>query len=280
QPAKPAMSIVTISWGSLSSGLELAQKVAGRLGCRCLGREELTEAAAKYGIPEIKLSELFEKKPTFWERLTESRQRYLLIVRAAMFELAQSGPMVYHGQGGQTLLKDISHVLKVWAIASLESRVKAAMHQGQPTREAALHHIRQIDEERLRRTRELFNVDWRDASLYDLVVNLQHMSMDAAVDAIVYLAEAPYYQPTAASQRALDDMALAARVRVALAIQEPAILDIDVRADGGVVWLSGAVEGFDDSDAEEVVAVARRVPGVREVHSELKLKPVLPYLAP
>lgn len=60
------MSIITISRGSLSGGQELAERVARRLGYRCISREVLVEAAAKFGVPELKLSEYLEKMPGFW----------------------------------------------------------------------------------------------------------------------------------------------------------------------------------------------------------------------
>ena len=94
------MSIITISRGSLSGGRDLAERVAARLGYRCISREVLLEAASRYGVPEPKLWELFEKKPSFWEWLTRSRERYIVFMQAAMCEEAQHGQLVYHGQAG------------------------------------------------------------------------------------------------------------------------------------------------------------------------------------
>jgi len=94
------MSIITISRGSLSGGRALAERLADRLGYQCISSEALIEAAAKYGVSEPKLTEVFEKTPSFWERLTKSRRLYLIFIQAAMCELAQQGKLVYHGQGG------------------------------------------------------------------------------------------------------------------------------------------------------------------------------------
>src|SRR5438270_8917021 len=123
------MSVITISRGSLSGGQELAEHVAQRLGYRCVSREVLIEAAAKYGIPEPKLDELFEKKPSFWEWLTRSRERYLVFIQAAMCEFAQAGNYVYHGHAGQQLLPGVRHVLKVRLIAPPDRRIRSAMEQ-------------------------------------------------------------------------------------------------------------------------------------------------------
>ncbi len=273
------MPIITISRGSLSGGRLLAERVAQRLGYRCISSDALIEAATKYGVPEPKLSEVFEKMPGFWERLTKSRRLYLVFLQAAMCELAQQGNMVYHGQAGQQLLKGISYVMKVRLIAPREYRIKAAMEREGLTREAAIQFIQQVDDERLRQMRYLFNVDWRDPALYDVVLNLEHMSLEAAVDVVIYMAQHPEYQPTPASEKVLHDLTLACRVKASVAAHPVTSgVDVDVRTDNSIVWVTGLV---DSSELEyEVIRVAQMVPGVKEVISDIEIKPVFPYPGP
>jgi cytidylate kinase len=273
------MSIVTISRGSLSGGQELAERVAERLGYRCVSREVLLEAAARYGVPEPKLFELFEKKPSFWEWLTRSRERYLVFVQAAMCEFAQDGKLVYHGQAGQQLLAGVGHVLKVRLITPIERRVRVAMEQRRLNHEAATKHIQRIDDERYHRMRELFDVDWRDPGLYDLVVNLEHMSLDSAVEAVVSLAQRTDFQPTAASTKALADLTVAVRVKATL-LANPATNDIplEVQANGGVVEISGVITALDDGQIEDRLReLAMATPGVRGVVLDVQFRPVLAH---
>lgn len=273
------MSIITISRGSLSGGQALAERVAGRLGYRCVSGEALIEAATKYGIPEPKLSEVFDKTPSFWERLTKSRRLYLIFIQAAMCELAQQGKLVYHGQGGQQLLKGISHVMKVRLIAPAEYRIKAAMEREGLSREAAIQYIQQVDEERLRRMRYLFNVDWRDPALYDIVFNLEHMSLETAADVAIYMGQHPEYQPTSASEKRLNDLTLSCQIKASLAAHPlTSGVDVDVRADDGIVWITGLI---DSSELEyEILRIAQTGPAVKEVISDLEIKPVFPYPGP
>jgi cytidylate kinase len=274
------MSIITISRGSLSGGQALAERLAERLGYRCISMEALIEAGAKYGIPEPKLSEVFDKTPSFWERLTKSRRLYLIFIQAAMCELAQQGKLTYHGQGGQQLLKGISHVMKVRLIAPLEYRLKIAMErEGLASREAALQYLQHVDEERLRRMRYLFNVDWRDPALYDVVLNLEHMSLETAADVVIYMAQHPEYQPTPASEKRLNDLTLSCRIKASLAAHPSTSgIEVDVRTDDGIVWVTGLV---DSGELEyEIIRVAQTVSGVKEVISDLEIKPVFPYPGP
>jgi cytidylate kinase len=273
------MSLITISRGSLSGGQALAERVAARLGYQCISSEALIEAATKYGVPEPKLSEVFDKTPSFWARLTKSRRLYLIFIQAAMCELAQQGKLVYHGQGGQQLLKGISHVMKVRLIAPPEYRIKAAMERQGLSREAATQYIQQVDEERLRRMRYLFNVDWREAALYDVVLNIEHMSLETAADVVIYMGQHPEYQPTPASVKRLNDLTLSSQVRASLAAHPVSSgIDIEVRADDGVIWMAGLI---DSSELEyEIIRIAQTVPEVKEVISDLEIKPVFPYPGP
>ncbi|HLQ31559.1 MAG TPA: cytidylate kinase family protein [Chloroflexota bacterium] len=273
------MSIITISRGSLSGGQELAERVAGRLGYRCVSREVLLEAAKRYGVPEPKLSELFEKKPSFWEWLTRSRERYIVFVQAAMCELAQEGQLVYHGHAGQQLLAGVGHVLKVRLIAPLERRIRGAMEREKLDREAATKYVERIDDERYHRMRELFEVDWRDPALYDVVLNVERMSLGTAAEIVISLAQQPEFQPTAESTRALQDLTVGARVKATL-LADPATNDIplQVEASEGVVRISGIVTAIDDGQIEDTLRdKAMTVPGVRSVILDVQFRPVLAH---
>lgn len=265
------MPIITISRGSLSGGLALAERVAAWLGYRCISSEELIEIAAQYGVPEPKLSQVLMKGPSFWERLMQSRHHYLLFLQAAMYELAREGDLVYHGQAGQQLLRGIAHAIKVRLIAPLEYRIRAVMAREGLPREQALQYVQRVDEARARQMRYLFNIDWRDAALYDVVVNLEHMSLERAADVVIYMARHPAYQPTPASEKQLADLAVTWRVKASLAAHGGAV---EVRADDGTVWLSGPVPPGDRQEA--IIRMARGVPGVTEVISHLESKPLSP----
>ena len=71
----------------------------------------------------------------------------------------------------------------------------------------------------------------------------------------------------------IDDAAVTARVKVALA-EDPAVsaAQVNVETYRGVVQLSGFVDA--DADARRAVEVARKVPGVRSVKNDLRVKPV------
>ena len=67
-----------------------------------------------------------------------------------------------------------------------------------------------------RRIKELFNIDWRDPTLYDLVVNTARMSVETAARLIVEVSQREEYRPTTDSLQAIKDLTLNARVEAVL----------------------------------------------------------------
>lgn len=271
------MAIITIARGSLSGGQATAERVAARLSYACVGREELIERGSRFGVPGPRLCQILETTPNVWERLTESREAYITYLQAAMADLAESGDLVYHGQLGQELLKGVAPLVKVRVIAPMKYRIAAAMAAQHLDRNGAVEYIARADQDRLKRTRFFFGVeDWRDPSLYDVVINLDQMSEDAAAEVIVHLAQSPPWSTAQAElEERLQNFALASRVRVALLVNG---WTLRVTAFEGNVTLAGDVELLATEKLEDVLGVAASVPGVTEVLADAVHLRVIDFL--
>jgi hyperosmotically inducible protein len=70
----------------------------------------------------------------------------------------------------------------------------------------------------------------------------------------------------------VDDSAITAQVKTAL-LSDPDVKGTDVKVETyrGVVQLSGFVDSA--QEAQKAVALAEKVPGVREVKNDIRLKP-------
>ena len=270
------MAIIAISRGTFSGGSELAERVAARLGYQCLSRETNIEAAAKeYGVSVEQLTAEMDKRPSFWHRVMGQRTAYLTLVRAALCEHARGGKLVYHGHLGHLLLPGISHVIGVRVIADLGFRLTTVMQQQNLGQKEALAHIEKVDRDRRQWIRFLFDVDWDDPRLHDLVLNLSRMSLDTACEAIAHLAERPEFKPTPMSLKAMEDLTLQSRVSAALA-RDPRTQDADllVTATDGFVTITGTTRSM--AVEEAVPMVARQVDGVEEVQSKVEFIPAYP----
>jgi cytidylate kinase len=264
------MSIVTISRGLFSSGQALAERVAERLGYRSMSRELLLEAATRYEIPEAKLTELMETPPEATPIKPEQLRLYRVVMQAAMCEVVQGGKIVYHGHGGQEFLPGIAHVLKVRLLAPLSYRVARVREQRHMDQASAYLYLTKVDDIRARRVREFFGVDWQDPRRYDLLLNLARMSLDEATQRVTEWAKRPEFQPTPASEQALQDLTVKARVEAALAVDEATrSVILNVLAKQGTVHVWGTLPGF--GAEREVLRVVESVEGVRDIVPDFRV---------
>ena len=101
------MSIVTVSRGTYSQGRDVAEKLAQKLGYKCISREIMVEAAKEFDIPELRLVEAIQDPPSILERFTYGKERYLAYFQAVLLEHFQKDNVVYHGLAGHFLVRDV-----------------------------------------------------------------------------------------------------------------------------------------------------------------------------
>jgi osmotically-inducible protein OsmY len=262
------MAIVTISRGTYTGGIAVAEGLAAALGHPCVSREVVVDAARDYGVPEAELQSTLEEPPHFWEKTPGRIAASLNLVRAALLKRARDGDLVYHGYAGHLLLGGIAHVLRVRVIADRESRIRAAMEDKGMDHRAAADFVKKLDNQLIKWTRFLYGVEWQDPSLYDVVLNLEHMSIESAVKTIAQITRMDDFRPTADSRKAFEDLLLSSNVWAALTIDKRTrSANVRVAADDGVVFVTGLADNERTLTAVQEVAAA--VDGVREVESEV-----------
>ena len=112
------MAIITVSRGSMALGRRLAESLAAALGCPCIGREVVVQAAHRLGVSQDVVNRKMEQVPTYWERLTSDRKVYMMAMQSALMDQVTKGDFVYHSWAGQMLLSEIP-ALRVRVVAPL-----------------------------------------------------------------------------------------------------------------------------------------------------------------
>ncbi|MBW1722449.1 MAG: cytidylate kinase-like family protein [Deltaproteobacteria bacterium] len=226
------MAIITISRGSFSKGQEVAEKVAARLGYTCISREVLLDASDHFKIDEIKLIRAIHDAPSILKRFSRDKRTYIAYIQCALTQRVKGDGVVYHGLAGHLLLKGVPHVLKVRVIANLEDRVASEMAREGVSKEEARSLILKDDEERRKWTKSLYGVDPWDSNLYDLVVHIDRLTVEDAVDFICQAAQREAFNPTPESQQKMDDLALSCLIKAELVEHFP---DVAVTSEYGNV---------------------------------------------
>lgn len=207
------MSVVVISSVDEQTRRELAENLARKLGCECIGREQMIEKATEAGIPLGKLEMAVLKRSAPWERLARDKVRYLAFITAAVCERAINGNVVYHGRTAHLFFQGIPHVFKVCIVPDPEQRLHHAMGRLGLDWEKGQEYIRGLDDDLENWARFLHGVTLTSPQHFDVVFNLQNMSIQSASAFLCAMLQSPEFQPTPASLGAMKNLWLAAQAR-------------------------------------------------------------------
>jgi cytidylate kinase len=264
------MPIIAMTREMESLGTPIALEVARLLDHEFLRDDIIKGVARAYRVREAGVVGALEARPRLWERLGDRSRRYRLYLEAAVLDLALRERVVLVGRWSTLFLHGIGHAVRVRVCAPVAVRARRVMERHGIDEVEAIRRITAYDEGVRARMRQAFDRDWTDPRLYDLVINTEVATVETGVRQVLALAEAPEFQATAASRVELRDRALAARVRATLkATAATSGVDVDVRASAGGIKLGGVVTS--EAEGEAAVNVARAVPGVDEVVSEVRV---------
>jgi hypothetical protein len=258
------MALLLISRGSFSGGLLIGQCLSERPGWRCLTREDLITAVNAHGELAVRITESISKAVQDYGKFSALRRPYKILMLLALLNYALEGNVAYFGYSGHLLVQGIPHALRVRILAPVERRVALLRDREQLSEEEARERIRQVDDERRRWTRFMYGRSLRDPELFDLLINLDHVSFNTACSMLIHASSQEEFTPTDASMAILRDRHTSASVLAALVIDpRTSEIELDATAQNGRVVLTGSY--LDDAQRAVVVDVAAAVSGVTDV---------------
>jgi len=273
------MSIITISRGSYSRGKEVAEKLAEKLNYSCVSREILLEASEEFNIPEMRLVRAIHDSPSILERFRHGKERYISYYQYALLKHVQKDNVIYHGLAGQYFLRNIPHALKVRIMASMEGRAQEVMKRDNVLKREAIQILEKDDEERRRWGIKLYGTDTWDSSLYDVVLLIDRLSVDDAVEILCETIQRPVFKTTKKSQAILDNQLLCAKIHSMLVDFS---LMIEVTVNDGVVTFSniGEMLRSDNAVRSKIEEIVKKIEGVREIKFSDNYAPNKEYVNP
>lgn len=261
------MPIITISRGSYSKGKEIAELLANKLNYECISRDILLEASEEFNIPEVKLIRALHDAPSILDRFSHGKERYVAYIKKALLEHVANGNAVYHGLAGHFLLEGISHVLKVRIISNFQSRVHEEMKRENITEDESYAILKKDDEERKKWGLYLYGVDTADANLYDVVLHIDQLSVNNAVEILSKVAKRKCFQPTNASIKTFQEYLIAARAKAALVEIYP---NINVNCKEGIAYVNFEKNITDNGQiTRNICEVLENIEGVKGIWTNL-----------
>jgi cytidylate kinase len=263
------MPVIALTQGMGSLAQDVAEQLAKELGLSTLQHEIAARVADRMHVPKSLISRLRTGKAGALERWRADTDSIAVYTAEQVLEAAARGNVVLRGWGATQLLRPVPHVPCIRIMRPFEQRVQWLMTElDTDDRSMAEHEIKRSDEANASRMHEQFGVAWGDPVLFDLVINMDRISVDSAVAQIRSLLARPEFTETEASRSLLQGLALSAHVRAALRADERTreiIIGID--SAGGVVKLTGIV--VNDTERALVEEVGTAVPGVVSVDNQL-----------
>ncbi|MBW2653910.1 MAG: cytidylate kinase family protein [Deltaproteobacteria bacterium] len=258
------MSVLILSSENEELENQIAQKTAERLGYTTLDQQFYNEIAKKYTLDSKKLMDAMIITPSFLKRMPSKQWYYYLsCVEVEVLARLLEDNCVCWGLAAHLYVAVISHVLKVRLIGghSLMSSGQGNMDEGKIKKIIA-------EQERSRENWSMtaYNRKEADPGLYDMVINLDQVQPDEAVDTLSTTMGYPRLKAMTYSKNNLADRALAARVKNVLL---KSLTDIQVDAQNGtVVVTTASVKREKSKKIDTIKKIAAQVEGIGylEVH--------------
>jgi len=184
------MAIITLSRELGSGGDEVAILVAEQLGLRRVGREIINRAAQAAGAGEAALAEIDELGLLRVKPSPEAMKLYREKVHAIIEEQAREGNVLLVGRGAQVVLAQRRDVLHVRIFAPRDVRCANVQARCGVPSEASAARVDASDRARALFHKRTYGVRWDDPALYDVVLNMAHLSVPAAAAILTAAARA------------------------------------------------------------------------------------------
>jgi len=197
------MSVITISRECGVGSEKVASLLAEKLGWEYIGKELVARIAKELHISESEAEAFLQdaqsrllrfvdrytctliQKVVDHERGCLDDESYFETVKKLVEDVYEDKNAIILGWGGQCLLRGKPNVLHVRLIKDMEGKIDTIMKRFKIDRKAAGYHIGREEKDSKSLIKHYFKVDWNDASLYDLIVDMGKNSVEDAVELII-----------------------------------------------------------------------------------------------
>ena len=258
------MPVIFISRGTMSGVHLLVDCLHDKTGIRCISHEDLVKDVNKHGEIAARVLEKLAEAASAYDQFSELRWPYMVLMRKALLEEIRHDSVVYHGYSSHLLLPAIRHFIRVRIEAPLGMRVTMTMQRLACNEEKAREYITNADNQRVKWARFMYAQDIRDAMLYDLVVNLDHVTLEAACGILQCIMAEEDFQTSLESRSEVERLYLATKIEEALVI-DPRTVMLEISADvqnNGIRLIGPYIE---DSELATIMEIVQTVSGAANV---------------
>lgn len=202
------MTVITIR-GQLGSGApEIGQLIAQQLHIDYVDREIIAEVASRLKSPKEGIEKKEMPPGTLWDKIADALShtytptagrlvylpvweippddsRYLEGLKSVIKELAAGQSIVIRGRGSQFILKGFPGAVHILVVAPYDLRLRRVIESMKTDEKSAKNLIEHFDGSRREFVKRYFQAELDNPLHYDLVINTEHLTYEAATDIIV-----------------------------------------------------------------------------------------------
>ena len=269
------MPIIFISRGTMSGVHRLVECLRKRSGVRCISAEDLVKIVNRHGEIATRIVAQLATATSAYEQFSELRWPYIVLMRQAMLEEIRHDNLIYHGYSSHLILPALRHFVRVRIEAPLDMRVEMTRQRLETDEVGAREYIRESDDQRVKWARFMYAQDIRNIMLYDMCLNMGHMTLEAACGIIEDMMREPDFQANDESRAEVERLYLTTTIEEAL-VTDPRTATIEIHAKAGpgdTIRLIGPY--LDDPELDIVLEVAKSVPGAEHLEYHPGYEPTL-----
>ena len=196
--------IITINRELGSGGRTIGSKLAEKLGIKFYDKAVVKELTKKFNLSVKELEEVKASKHNWWNDFIQTcinnhnvEERFDVDANVAttdnifrvesefLKQLASQESCVIAGRSGFYIFRNEPGAIRIFIQAPLAQRISRVMEKQHLCEEEARRVIEKVDKGREEYTQHFSGTSRYDTRNYDLVINVGHMSEDAAVDLIL-----------------------------------------------------------------------------------------------
>jgi len=258
------MAIVMISGLYQSGQEELAQILVKKTKWPVIGREDLLDKARELGVKIGRLETAMVKGAIIKERLAREKELYLALITATLCDKASEGDFIYHGRMGHLLLPGVSERLRICVASPMEDRIDRTTKSLNLTPEKAKSYLEQLDEDMMKWSRFIHQVEGYAPGHFDATFNLETINLRNVCEIIVSMAALPDFSSNASEGRQLENLRLASKAKLRFALDErTGGMDLQVQANNGVLTVT--YPPHQEKSSQYIPEVLDNLEGCREI---------------
>ncbi len=258
------MAVIFISCGTVSGVRIVINNLCDCIECGYVSRETLIKEVSRYGEWATEALTQLSEATSAYEKFSRTRRPYTVLIRQALLEKIRDDNVIFHGFSSHLLVPRLKHFVRIRINAPLTMRIPMTMERLGYDEKTAREYIAKSDENQVKWARFVYGIDIRNPALYDLNINLNHLSTQAICSIIRNILAQDDLKATEELKSEVERALLAANVEAALIIDpRTRELEIDaVHADGEILLTGPYLE---EARLAVVRDIAQTVDGVEQI---------------